>query len=136
MGRSVLAPYACLSCPSLPKTRACRLPATCSHAPCTPATPRAPPPAGAAAAASPSLLLTASAAASAQTMRIRQINHEAQRNDSVGERVGHWKAWFREKGEQAVAGSLVWLVWLGCQVGACWPHRRIGDGGGAGFGST
>lgn len=48
-------------------------------------------------AASP-LLLTASAATSAQTMRIRQINHEAARNDSVGERVAHWKAVFREKG--------------------------------------
>lgn len=48
-------------------------------------------------AASP-LLLTASAAASAQTMRIRQINHEAARNDNVGERVAHWKDVFREKG--------------------------------------
>lgn len=40
-----------------------------------------PPPAGGA--TSP-LLLTASASTSAQTMRIRQINHEAQRNDRSG----------------------------------------------------
>ena len=65
-------------------------------------------------AASTSLLLTSSAAASAQTMRIRQINHEAQRNDSVGERVGHWKAWFREKGEGLGA---VWLAGVASVAG-------------------
>ncbi|PSC74445.1 MAP kinase phosphatase with leucine-rich repeats 3 [Micractinium conductrix] len=54
------------------------------------------------------LLLTASASTSAQTMRIRQINHEAQRNDSVGERVAHWKAVFREKGEELRAAVEEW----------------------------
>jgi len=38
-------------------------------------------------------------------MRIRQINHEAQRNDSVGEKVAHWKAVFREKGQALWAGE-------------------------------
>ena len=45
-------------------------------------------------------LLAAAASTSAQTMRIRQISHEAQRNDSVGEKVSHWKGLFREKGER------------------------------------
>lgn len=51
------------------------------------------------------LLLASSAATSSQTMRIRQISHEATRNDTVGEKVAHWKAVFREKGEGGGKGG-------------------------------
>ncbi|KAL4432560.1 hypothetical protein ABPG77_000497 [Micractinium sp. CCAP 211/92] len=55
-------------------------------------------------------LLAAAASTTAQTMRIRQINHEAQRNDSVGEKVSHWKGLFREKGEELRAAVEEWQV--------------------------
>lgn len=48
-------------------------------------------------------------------MRIRQINHEAQRNDSVGEKVSHWKGVFREKGGRC--------------SGARWDGGDAGDAG-------
>lgn len=60
-------------------------------------------------AASP-LLLSSCAHTTAQTMRIRQINAEAQHNDSVGEKVAHWKGVFREKGEELRAAVEEWQV--------------------------
>ncbi|KAL4436854.1 hypothetical protein ABPG75_003993 [Micractinium tetrahymenae] len=63
-------------------------------------------------------LLAASASTTAQTMRIRQINHEAQRNDSVGEKVSHWKGVFREKGEELRAAVEEWQVKRGTAAAA------------------
>lgn len=83
------------------------------------------------AAASP-LLLAASAATSAQTMRIRAINHEAARNDSVGERVAHWKAYFREKGGWVAISVWGWecngsVGERGC-IGGCGCGRSVQGG--------
>ncbi|KAI3425893.1 hypothetical protein D9Q98_007866 [Chlorella vulgaris] len=64
------------------------------------------------------LLLASSAATSSQTMRIRQISHEATRNDTVGEKVAHWKAVFREKGEELRAAVEEWQQKRGTPAGS------------------
>jgi hypothetical protein len=72
--------------------------------------------------------MAAAAAASTQTMRIRQISHEAQRDHSVGEKVAHWKAVFREKGAPAA------LLCSGRRAGPaalrCLPSGSMGWWGG------
>eukprot|EP00887_Chlorella_sp_A99_P007916 scaffold12.g7916.t1 len=45
---------------------------------------------------------------STQTFKIRMIKAEAQHNAGVGEKLGHWKAVFREKGQELRAAVEEW----------------------------